>query len=123
MKMLIKINQMLLRLAVLAMLVMGVMVWMGNAPLVNGHIGLGFIFTLLVLLQAVLGGIAGGGWGLAGLTALWGVLLPVIGLGQRAVMVGDAHWVVRVFHMLFSLTTMAFVEMLAKRALSKPPTG
>ena len=110
MKMLIKINQMLLRLAVLAMLVMGVMVWMGNASLVNGHIGLGFIFTLLVLLQAVLGGIAGGGWGLAGLTALWGVLLPVIGLGQRSIMVGDAHWVVRVFHMLFSLTTMAFVE-------------
>ena len=120
MKMLIKINQMLLRLAVLAMLVMGAMVWMGNAAVTNAHIGLGFIFTLLVILQALLGGLAGAGWGLAALTALWGVLLPVVGLGQRTVMLGGAHWVVRVCHMLFSLAVMAFVERIAKRALSKP---
>lgn len=123
MKMLIKINAMLLRLLVLALLVMGVMVWMGNAALVNAHVGLGFIFTLLVLLQAVLGGIAGAGWGLAGITVVWAILLPVIGLGQRTFMVGDVHWAVRVFHLLFALGTLVFAELIAKRASGAKTAG
>lgn len=115
---LIRINQMLLRLLVLALLVVGVLVWMGNAGLVQAHIGLGFLFACLVLLQALLGGLARAGWGLAGLAALWAVLLPVVGLGQRAVMLGDAHWVVRVFHLLFGLAVMPVVERIGKRALA-----
>ncbi len=123
MKTLIKINQMLLRLLVLAMFVLGVMVWMGNTPLVDAHIGLGFIFTLLVLLQALLGAMARAGVGLAVVTALWAVLLPVIGLGQRSFMLGDAHWAVRVVHLLFGLATLAFTERIGKRALTKPPAA
>lgn len=123
MKTMIKINQMLLRLLVLAMLVLGVMVWMGHANLVNAHIGLGFIFTMLVLLQALLGALARAGWGLVGMTVLWAVLLPVIGLGQRTFMLGDAHWAVRVFHLLFGLVTLAFTERIGKRALHQPPAA
>jgi hypothetical protein len=123
MKTLIKINQMLLRLFVLVMLGLGVLVWMGHTGLVDAHIGLGFVFTLLVLLQALLGALAGAGLGLAGMTAIWAILLPVIGLGQRSFMLGDAHWAVRVFHLLFGLATLAFVERIGKRALTKPPAA
>ncbi len=123
MRLLVKIDQMLLRLLIVVMLVIGVLVWMGHTGLTNAHIGLGFIFTMAVLLQALLGAVGGAGWGLSGLTVLWAVLLPVIGLGQRAFMVGDAHWVVRVVHMLFGLATMAFVERIAKRVLSKAPAA
>lgn len=123
MKMLIKINLMLLRVLVLVLLVMGVMVWMGHVNLVQGHIGLGFLFALLVLLQGLLGGLAGAGWGLAGWSVVWAVLLPVIGLGQRAVMLGGAHWVVQLVHLLFGLAAMPIVERIGKRALAKPPAA
>ena len=123
MKGLIKFNQMALRTLVLVMLVLGVMLWMGNTSFLAIHIGLGFIFTLLVLLQALLGAMSRAGWGLVGMTVLWAVLLPVIGLGQRTFMLGDAHWAVRVFHLLFGLATLAFTERIGKRALSQPPAA
>lgn len=123
MKTLIKINQMLLRLLVLVMLVLGVMVWMGHAGVVNAHIGLGFIFTSLVLLQALFGAWARVGWGLVGMTVVWAVLLPVIGLGQRTFMPGGVHWAVQAFHLLFAVATLAFVERIGKRALTKPPAA
>ncbi|MGH7689213.1 MAG: hypothetical protein ACREN3_06380, partial [Gemmatimonadaceae bacterium] len=113
----------LLRLLVLVLLVMGVMLWMGHAGSLQAHIGLGFLFALLVLLQGLLGALAGAGWGLAGWSLVWAVLLPVIGLGQRTFMLGGAHWVVQVVHLLFGLAAMLIVERIGKRALSKPPAA
>jgi hypothetical protein len=123
MRLVIKINQMLLRLLALALLVIGVLIWTGKTALVQTHVGLGFLFALLVFLQALLGAYARVGWGVVGLAVLWAILLPVIGLGQRTVLLGSAHWTVRVFHLLFGLATMAIVERIGRRALTPAPAG
>ena len=118
MKTLIIVNRILLRLLVTALVALGALIWLGSADLVQAHIGLGFLFTLLVLVQAVLGAIMKAGNGLVALAVVWALLLPVIGLGQRAFMLGDAHWAVRTFHLLFGLAAMPIVERIAARALN-----
>ncbi|MDE3152161.1 MAG: hypothetical protein KGL93_07930 [Gemmatimonadota bacterium] len=123
MKTLIKINQMLLRLFVLVLLVLGVMLWMGRTTLMPAHIGLGFLFALLVLIQGVLGGVARAGWGLAALAIVWAICLPAIGFGQLSWMPGNAHWIVRVVHLVFGLGVMPVVERIGKRALTQTPAA
>ncbi len=115
----IKLDRMLLRLDFVLLLILGLYIWIsGNATIVPAHMGLGFLFVLMLWGMAVAGSRTGAGGGLVTLAVVWGLLLLVVGLGQRSAMVGHLHWIVRVVHLLVGIIAMPIAERIAAKSLS-----
>lgn len=115
----VKLDRMLLRLDFVILLILGLYMWIsGDKHIEPAHIGLGFLFVLMLWAMAVAGSRLGAGAGLVTLAVVWGLLLPVVGLGQRGVMVGHLHWIVRVVHLLVGIIAMPIAERIAKKSLS-----
>jgi len=53
--------------------------------------------------------------GLTPLTVLWGALTLALGLTQTRLMVGGAHWVIQVLHLLVGLGGIVLAERLAAK--------
>ena len=115
--MLVRIMIMVLRLSVLLTLILGVILWTGNAASLKlVHIGLGILVVLslwsLGFAQATA---KGGNWGLAAGAFILGLILPIFGLGQEGLLPGPAHWIIQVIHLLLGLAAIGLGEMIAGR--------
>ena len=115
--------QMGIRAAWLVQLVLGVLFWTGNAlGLVDLHQLLGILLVLALWTQAVLAARAGVEPRLVAAAAIWGLIVPIVGLTQRELFPGSAHWVIQVIHLLLGIGLLAMAENLAARAKARPAT-
>src|SRR5258708_34977261 len=95
------VAQMLVRAAVVILSVLGVLFWTGNAlTLIPVHMLVGLVLVLSLWTLAFIAARAGVSLGLVIVAALWGFVVPAFGLAQTGLLVGDAHWLVRVAHLL-----------------------
>jgi hypothetical protein len=109
--------QMFVRAAGAIQLVLGITFWTGNAlGLVDLHQLLGILLVLALWTQAVLAARAGVQPGLVAVAAVWGLLVVIVGLTQRSLLPGSAHWVIQVVHLLLGIGLLALAENLATRA-------
>jgi hypothetical protein len=112
--------QMAIRVVGVVQLVLGIIFWTGNAlGLVDLHQFLGILLVLGLWTQAALAHRAGVPGGLVAGAAVYGLLVPVVGLTQRDVLPGGAHWVIQVVHLLLGLGLLALAENLATRAKAR----
>jgi hypothetical protein len=112
--------QMGIRVLGVVQLVLGIIFWTGNAlGLVDLHQFLGILLVLGLWTQAALAHRAGVPGGLVAGAAVYGLLVPVVGLTQRDVLPGGAHWVIQVIHLLLGLGLLALAENLATRAKAR----
>jgi hypothetical protein len=104
------------RIAGLVQVVLGTLFWAGQAvTLIPLHILIGLLLVLGLWTLAFLGARAGVSPGFVVLVALWGLLLPVFGLTQDRLLTGDAHWLVRLLHLLVGLAAIGQAEGLTAR--------
>jgi hypothetical protein len=108
---------MVLRLAVLAALIMGILFWTGNAEnLIPIHMLIGIIVVLsLWTIGLAQGFMKGGSFALAAATFILGLILAIVGLYQQSWLIGSAHWVIQVIHLLLGLSAIALGEMIYGR--------
>ena len=108
---------MVLRLAVLAALIMGILFWTGNADnLIPIHMLIGIIVVLsLWTIGLAQGFMKGGSFALAAATFILGLILAIVGLYQQGWLSGSAHWVIQVIHLLLGLSAIALGEMIYGR--------
>jgi hypothetical protein len=112
--------QMGIRVLGVVQLVLGIIFWTGNAlGLVDLHQFLGILLVLGLWTQAALAHRAGVPGSLVAGAAAYGLLVPVVGLTQRDVLPGGAHWVIQVIHLLLGLGLLALAENLATRAKAR----
>jgi hypothetical protein len=64
---------------------------------------------------ALLAARAGASPGLVVLAIVWGILVPFVGLNQARWMIGDAHWVVQVVHLLLGIGLGGLGDALAQQ--------
>jgi hypothetical protein len=113
------VAQMLVRVLGLILIVLGLCFWTGHAlSLVNLHMLIGVLFVLSLWL---LSGIAGAAhvparFVIAGI--VWGLVVLALGMTQRTLLPGSAHWVIRVLHLLVGIAAMGLGERLARRTRS-----
>jgi hypothetical protein len=109
----------LVRAAFIVQIVLGVIFWTGNAlGLKNLHMLIGFILVLSLETIAVAAARRGVEVGLVILAAVWGVVTVLLGLTQESILVGSAHWVIRVLHLLVGIGAIGLSEALAGRIQS-----
>jgi len=108
--------QMLVRATFVVQLVLGVLFWTGNAlDLVPLHQTIGFLLVFGLWAQAALAARAGVQPALVALAAVWGLVVPVLGLTQTRLLVGSAHWLIEVLHLLVGVAAVGMAEGLAAR--------
>ena len=108
--------QMLVRVTFVVQLVLGVLFWTGNAlDLVPLHQTIGFLLVFGLWTLAALAARAGVRPPLVALAAVWGLIVPVLGLSQDRLLVGSAHWLIEVLHLLVGVGAIGLAENLAAR--------
>ena len=112
--------QMGIRAVGVVQLVLGLLFWIGNAlGLVDLHQLLGILLVLGLWTLAAMAHRAGVPGGLVAVAALWGLVVPIVGLTQRELLPGSAHWVIQVVHLLLGIGLLGLAENLATRAKAR----
>ncbi|HYL44716.1 MAG TPA: hypothetical protein VEU97_15135 [Ktedonobacteraceae bacterium] len=111
------ITLMILRLAVLVALIFGILFWLDIATnFIPIHMLIGIIVVLsLWIIGLVQGFMKGGSLPFAVLTFVLGLALAIVGLYQQQWLVGSAHWIIQVIHLLLGLSAIAVAEMIVGR--------
>lgn len=100
----------------LIQIVLGLLFWTGHADaLVKVHIAIGLILVFSLWGLAGLAARAGVTPGLVWLAAIWGLIVPVLGLTQTRLLPGGTHWVIQVLHLLVGLAAIGLGQILAAR--------
>ena len=112
--------QMGIRVVWLVQLALGVLFWTGNATgLVDLHQLLGILLVLALWTQAVLAARVGVEPRLVAVAAVWGLLVPIVGLTQTSLLTGSLHWLVQVIHLLLGIGLIGLAERLATGAKAR----
>lgn len=113
----VRIGGMALRLLFVIQLIFGLVFWFsGTHGLAWLHMILGLLFVIdvwyLGVMQALLDN---GSLGLTLATFIVGLLLAIVGMTQTAILLGRAHWVIQVIHLLLALTAVGLGEISVAR--------
>ena len=112
--------QMLVRVAGVVQILLGLAFWTGNAlGLVDLHQLIGILLVLALWTLAALAHRAGVPGGLVAGAAVLGLLVAIVGLTQRELLSGSAHWVIEVIHLLLGIGLIGLAENLATRAKAR----
>ena len=97
-------------------IILGVLFWVGLLKaLVPVHILSGVILVLGLWVLSILAARAGVKPGLVGLAIAWGLVAILLGLTQKMLLVGPAHWVIQVLHLLVGVGAIGMAESLAPK--------
>jgi hypothetical protein len=110
-------SQNLVRAIGVLMIILGGLFWTGNAlTLIPIHMLLGILLVLLLWSLAFMAARNDVHPGVVALAVVWGLVVPVLGMTQDALLVGPLHWLIQVLHLLVGLTAIGLAETLARRA-------
>ena len=112
--------QMGIRAGWLVQLALGLAFWTGNLlGLVDLHQLLGILLVLGLWTLAALAHRAGVPGGLVAAAGVWGLVVLIVGLTQRELLTGSAHWVIEVVHLLLGIGLVGLAERLATMARAR----
>lgn len=112
--------QMGIRVVGVVQLALGLAFWTGNLlGLVDLHQLLGILLVLAVWTLAALAARAGVAGGLVAGAVVLGLVVPIVGLTQRELLPGSAHWLIQVLHLLLGIGLLGLAENLATRAKAR----
>jgi hypothetical protein len=112
--------QMAIRVVGVVQIILGLAFWTGNLlGLVDLHQLLGILLVLGVWTLAALAARAGVPAGMVAGAVVLGLIVPIVGLTQRELLPGSAHWVIQVVHLLLGLGLLGMADSLAVRAKAR----
>ncbi|HEX7434509.1 MAG TPA: hypothetical protein VF326_12715 [Anaerolineaceae bacterium] len=113
---LLYITRMLVRLTGLLQLVLGILLWLGiGRSLIPVHILSGLILVLGLWFIAIMAGRSGASVWMVVLAVVWGLIVIGLGMSQAKIMLGPAHWVIEVVHLLIGIGAIGLAEGLAMK--------
>jgi hypothetical protein len=108
---------MLVRTLFVINLILGIAFWTGHES--GGvkllHMGIGILFVAALWAIGVLYAFRTGSFGLQLGTFLLGLVIALFGLFQEQLLVGSAHVVIQIIHLLLALLGMGLAEMIGGR--------
>ena len=106
----------LVRLSGLILIILGIIFWTGHAlGLIPVHMVIGLLLAVCLWLLAIFGVKAHVSGGFVALVAIWALVMVIFGAVQMRLMVGSAHWVIDVLHLLVGLAALGLGDQLGMR--------
>jgi hypothetical protein len=112
----ISILEWILRIAGLGALVLGLLIWtLQLDAVITIHMLFGLTVALLLLLISLLAVLTRElrVWGIVGI--LYAFLLPVFGLNQVFLVIGNLHWLIQTAHLLVGIGALALAGIMGVR--------
>lgn len=103
------------QLAGIGAVILGLLHWFFHVDWIEMHMLFGVIVTLALLIT---GGVAVFTKGLSVLGALamvFALIVPVFGINQMLILVGDFHWLIQVAHLLVGAAAVSLTERIGER--------
>ena len=109
-----RILQMIARVLGLIQLVVGALIWIrgGGTGIIAFHAATGSLFVLALWVIGLIALFALPRRALPLFTLLWGGFVLWFGMAQTTLLVGGAHWAVRLAHLLVGIAAMGLAEAL-----------
>jgi hypothetical protein len=107
-------------------LTLGLLHWFFHISFLEFHILFGIIVTLALLASGLVALFTKGLRVLGALAMVCAVIVPVFGMAQMQILVGNFHWVVRVAHLLVGAAAINLTERICGQYIKskqKPATG
>src|SRR5712692_9796318 len=95
----------------------GILFWTGRASgaaPVSLHILIGLVFVLTLWALAVLALRSGTSVAFSLTALVWGLVVLLVGLAQTVLLIGNAHWIIQILHLLIGIVAIALVETVAR---------
>jgi len=121
-----RVIQIILGIAGLGALTLGLLFWIANIELISIHMLFGLIVALTLLVMSIMAVSTRGMriWGVVGI--VYALIVPVFGLTQSGILVGNLHWLVQTLHMLVGIGALVLGGVMSvryaalKRAMVRP---
>ena len=113
--MMTRVIQIILGIAGLGALTLGLLFWIVNVNLISIHMLFGLIVALTLLVMSVMAVSTRGMrvWGVVGI--VYALIVPVFGLTQSGILVGNLHWLIQTLHMLVGIGALALGGVMSVR--------
>lgn len=103
------------RIAGVGALLLGLLFWIAQIDLISFHMLLGITFGLALLLLSI-GMLFTVGMRLLGAIGIvYAFILPIFGLTQTRLLIGNLHWLIQVAHLLLGLGALILVQSIYTR--------
>jgi hypothetical protein len=111
-----RVAERVLIVSALLALVLGVVIWVGDAyGLIDTHELIAYVLIASLWTLAFIAARSGVSMVLVVLAAGWGVLAMLLGWGQQYLLTGSWHWVIQVLHVVISMAAVGWGRVLASR--------
>ena len=98
------------RIAGVGALLLGLLFWIAQIDLISFHMLLGITFGLALLLLSI-GMLFTASMRLLGAIGIvYAFILPIFGLTQTRLLIGNLHWLIQVAHLLLGLGALVLVQ-------------
>ena len=102
----------LFRLTGISLLILGILFWTGRAlGFIQLHMRLGLLFVVLYFVLIFTAKLKPK---LLVPAILLGLIIPVVGMMQTRLLVGELHWIIKVTHLLLAVAAMGIVDRTSK---------
>ncbi len=113
----VRILQWITGIVGLGALVLGLLFWIANIDLISLHKLFGLIVALGLLVMSLVAVSTRGMRLLGVIGVVYAFILPVFGLSQATLLVGDMHWLIETAHMLVGIGALALAGIMGTRYL------
>lgn len=103
----------ILRLAGLGALIPGLLYWIAQLNVITFHMLFGLLVALSLLIISLLAVFTRGLRILGAIGIVYAFILPIFGLNQARLLIGDMHWLIQTLHMLVGIAALAFAGLLS----------
>ncbi len=101
------------RIAGLGALLLGLLFWIANIDFINLHILIGLAVTLALLALSIVMIFTRGTSVLGVIGIVYALILPVFGLRQATLLVGNIHWLIQALHLLVGIGALVLIQAMS----------
>lgn len=111
----ITVLEWILRIAGLGALLLGLLFWIVQLNVIPIHMLFGLTVAITLLIISLLAVFTRGTRLLGGIGIVYAFILPLFGLNQAFILIGNLHWLIQVAHMLVGIGALALAGITAMR--------
>jgi len=105
----------ILRIAGTVALVLGLLIWTLQLNSINIHMLFGLLVTISLLVISFLAVFSRGLRVLGSIGIVYAFILPLLGLNQDTLLIGNLHWLIQIMHMLVGIGALAYAGIISTR--------
>jgi hypothetical protein len=111
----VRIMSLIARVAFLVTMVLGLLFWIFQLNLISLHMLFGITGALALLIVSMLAAFTKETRLLGAMSMGYAILVPIFGLIQSSILVGNLHWLIQTAHLLVGIGAMGWAQLIDRR--------